>query len=296
LEFRKIKIILKAGDIMNSKNEDYSREYYDEYEIDLREYILLIWNHKWFIVGLVVLAVLAAFIFSSYFIEAEYKTEAKIQLSNYEGIYSQPSSAVQMMQSNDLIKGIIEEVGIDLSSGELRSFINNNINASHISNTSIISLSVTYREAGTAVKIAENIINKYKNNSEVYFSKIINNKEEFVKNLESDLEGINQSIDKNNDLIEENREAANYETVKSLLEENASLKKSRQELRLLIQEEKQQLLEFYPLQTIDSPYSPENPVSPNIKLNIAIAAVLAFMLAIFIVFFKEFMKEEEEKE
>ncbi|KXS48090.1 MAG: lipopolysaccharide biosynthesis protein, partial [Halanaerobium sp. T82-1] len=37
---------------------------------------------------------------------------------------------------------------------------------------------------------------------------------------------------------------------------------------------------------------PEDPVSPNTKLNVAIAAVLGLMLAVFIVFFKEFMKEE----
>ncbi|MFW6000974.1 MAG: Wzz/FepE/Etk N-terminal domain-containing protein, partial [Halanaerobium sp.] len=52
---------------MNSNNENYKQEYYDEYEIDLREYILLIWDHKWFITAFVVLAVLAAFVFSSYF-------------------------------------------------------------------------------------------------------------------------------------------------------------------------------------------------------------------------------------
>lgn len=48
----------------------------------------------------------------------------------------------------------------------------------------------------------------------------------------------------------------------------------------------------YQLYLSSSPKIMENVISPNIKLNIAIAAVLAFMLAVFIVFFKEFMKEE----
>lgn len=278
---------------MKEKNNN-THEYYDEYEIDLREYILLIWDHKWFITAFVVLAVLAAFVFSSYFIEPVYKTEAKIKLSNYEGIYSEPESSVQMLQSNDLIRGIVEEIGINLSSAELRSFINNNIEANQIGSTSIISLSVSHNKADTALQIAEKIIENYREDSEQYFSRIINNKEEFVQNLEFDLEGINQSINENDNLIDENREANNYEVVKSLLEENSSLKNSRQELRLLIQEEKQKLIEFYPLQLINSPYLPENPVSPNTKLNIAIAAVLAFMLAVFIIFFKEFMKEDKE--
>jgi capsular polysaccharide biosynthesis protein len=48
----------------------------------------------------------------------------------------------------------------------------------------------------------------------------------------------------------------------------------------------------YQLYLLSSPKVMEQPISPNIKLNIAIAAVLAFMLAVFIVFFKEFMKED----
>jgi LPS O-antigen subunit length determinant protein (WzzB/FepE family) len=51
--------------------------YYDEYEIDLREYILLLWKNKFFIGGLVILAVIAAFLVSSYYMAPTYETKAK---------------------------------------------------------------------------------------------------------------------------------------------------------------------------------------------------------------------------
>jgi capsular polysaccharide biosynthesis protein len=40
---------------------------------------------------------------------------------------------------------------------------------------------------------------------------------------------------------------------------------------------------------IDDAYLPENPIKPNLKLNLAIASVLSFMLSVFIIFLLEFM-------
>jgi len=277
----------------DNREMDNRREYYDEYEIDLREYIMLIWEHKWFITAFVIIAVLAAFFVSSFLLGPVYETKAKIQLSNYEGIYSQPTSAVQLLSSTDIMSEVMKDLNLEMTSAELSSYINNNVEISNINNTPIISLSIKNKNPEKAVNITETLIDKYRMRSQEYFSRLINNKEEFVEQLKADLEEINQSIQKNNSLIEENRQLNNYEGVQSLIEENSGLKSSRQELRLLIQEEEQNLLEFYPLEVIDSPYTPENPVSPNIRLNIAIAAVLALMLAVFIIFFKEFMKEEE---
>lgn len=72
---------------MNDNRDMNNRmEYYDEYEIDLREYIMLIWDHKWFITAFVIIAVLAAFFVSSYFINPLYSLQATVKLANAEGI------------------------------------------------------------------------------------------------------------------------------------------------------------------------------------------------------------------
>ena len=60
-----------------------------------------------------------------------------------------------------------------------------------------------------------------------------------------------------------------------------------------VQELEREISDYREFSILNPPQVPQNPVSPNIKLNIAIAAVLALMLAVFIIFFKEFMKEEE---
>ena len=83
--------------------------YYDEYEIDLREYIMLLWENKLFIGGLVILAVIVAFLASHFIMSPSYETKARIQLSNYEGLYSEPETAVQLLSSTGLMKKVMSD-------------------------------------------------------------------------------------------------------------------------------------------------------------------------------------------
>ncbi len=53
----------------------------------------------------------------------------------------------------------------------------------------------------------------------------------------------------------------------------------------------QQAMQTSDIFVVDSAYLPVNPVSPNLRLNLAIAAVLAAMLAVFIIFLLEFMDD-----
>lgn len=266
--------------------------YYDEYEIDLREYILLLWENKFFIGGLVILAVAAAFLFSSYFMAPTYETRAKIQLSNYEGLYSNPDTAVQLLSSTGLMQKVMEAEELDLSAASLNSYINNNLTVSQINNTSIISITVKNNEPQLTMDVAAGLINYFEEDSNQYFESKLENDREYISGLKTELEELNSDLERNQELIQESRENGESEVASLLIQENSSLQDSRLDLRKEIEERESELENFYPLEVLDAPYLPENPISPNTKLNVAIAAVLAFMLAVFIVFFREFMKEE----
>jgi capsular polysaccharide biosynthesis protein len=267
-------------------------EYYDEYEIDLREYIILLWNNKLFIGAIVVLAVIAAFVISSFVLSPQYETKARIQLSNYDGLYSEPDTAVQLLSSTGLMKTVMSDLGVEMSASKLNSFINNNLTVNQIGDTSIISITVKNKEPALTLNTAQGIINNFESNSNQYFKNKIENDKQYLADLKADLEEINSDLESNRELIAESRENGNLEAVSLLVQENSSLQSSKRELRKEIEEKESKLLDFYSLKVLDSPYLPEDPVSPNTKLNVAIAAVLGLMLAVFIVFFKEFMKEE----
>jgi len=272
--------------------KDSKLDNYDEYEIDLREYIMLLWDHKIFIGGLVVLAVIAAFILSSFVLSPQYETKTRIQLSNYEGLYSEPDTAVQLLSSTGLMQKVMSNLGVEMSASELNSYINNNLTVNQIGDTSIISITVKSDKPELSLNIAEGIITNFENNSNEYFENKIENERKYLSDLKTDLEDINLDLANNRELIENSRGNGSLETVSLLIQENSSLQNSKRELRKEIEEKESKLLNFYSLEILDSPYLPENSVSPNIRLNIAIAAVLGLMLAVFIIFFKEFMEEE----
>jgi len=266
--------------------------YYDEYEIDLREYIMLLWDNKFFIAAFVIIAVIAAFLASQFFMDPSYETKARIQLSNYEGLYSEPDTAVQLLSSTGLMGKVMSNLGIEVSPAKINSYINNNLTVSQIGNTSILSLTVKNNEPQLTLSIAEDIIENFKSDSNQYFQNKIKSEREYISALKSDLEEISSDLESNQELITESRNSGDLETVSLIIQENSSLQDSRRDLRKEIEERESKLLNFYSLEVLDAPYLPENPTGPNTRLNVAIAAVLALMLAVFIVFFKEFMKEE----
>lgn len=52
--------------------------HYDEYEIDLVKYIMLLWNNKIFIISLVILAILIAFAYSTFMIDPVYQAKSTL--------------------------------------------------------------------------------------------------------------------------------------------------------------------------------------------------------------------------
>jgi capsular polysaccharide biosynthesis protein len=226
-------------------------------------------------------------------IEPVYETKTRIQPSNYEGLYSEPNTAVQLLSSTGLMKKVMSDLGVEMSGARLNSYINNNLTIRQIGDTSIISITVKNNEPQLTLNIAEGLINNFKNDSNQYFQNKIENDKEYIADLKNDLKDINLDLENNKEMIEESRNAGKLETVSLLIQENSSLQNSRRELRKEIKEKESKLLNFYSLEVISVPYLPENPVSPNTKLNIAIAGILGFMLSIFIVFLKEFIKNAD---
>ncbi|KXS45510.1 MAG: lipopolysaccharide biosynthesis protein [Candidatus Frackibacter sp. T328-2] len=96
------------------------------------------------------------------------------------------------------------------------------------------------------------------------------------------------------DIANLQKQVADYRQQEELLQD--SLKTSRnnyQSAKVAYNKARQRLNQVtYQINIVNSAIAPQNPVSPNTKLNIAIAGILALMLGVFIVFFKEFMAED----
>lgn len=106
----------------NQLNNNYNN--YEELEIDLREYIKLLWRKKHWIIGLVIVAMLAAFIFTRATTEVQYQAKAEILLmpprhTEVEVSQLSRSTYAEMTLSDHLLGRIIEEVDLRDDEDEL---------------------------------------------------------------------------------------------------------------------------------------------------------------------------------
>ncbi len=99
-------------------------KYYDEYEIDLKEYIKVLWDEKWVIIGLFIIAVLIAGIYSQFFIEPQYEAKSTLLIlpSKYKTsleVSTLPIETYRNLALTDSMRAsIIEELDLQNSDGE----------------------------------------------------------------------------------------------------------------------------------------------------------------------------------
>ncbi|MGM0411260.1 MAG: Wzz/FepE/Etk N-terminal domain-containing protein, partial [Bacillota bacterium] len=98
-------------------------EHYDEYEIDLREYIMLLWNAKWFIIGLCIIAVITAGVYTVSFTEPKYEADASLLImpptyTTSLDVSTLPINTYQNIALTDTIKQeIIDELDLKREDG-----------------------------------------------------------------------------------------------------------------------------------------------------------------------------------
>ncbi|AZO93484.1 Wzz/FepE/Etk N-terminal domain-containing protein [Halocella sp. SP3-1] len=278
------------------------RNYYDEYEIDLREYILLLWRRKWIIATFLMVFVLAAGIYSFFLIEPVYQSNMVIQLNNIDGVYSEPSTVIQIIKSNKFFKPIMDELNLSYTNNELKSYISGNINITNIKDTNIIRITVNNTDPVIAKKILEKINHRFNQEANGYYDKIINNKKEQLSSLNNELNDIEKNINSiDKEITEINSLSTENPVTISLISSSLTSKldsylNQKSETMDKIADLKEEILTYYPIMILDTPVLLDSPIRPNKKLNIAIAGVLGLMLGVFTVFFVEFMKEEDKVE
>ncbi|SDL10267.1 Wzz/FepE/Etk N-terminal domain-containing protein [Halarsenatibacter silvermanii] len=90
---------------------------YEELEIDLREYIMLLWRAKWFIGALIILAAIGAFVFTITTTEVQHKATADVLLmpprhTEIDVSRMGRSTYANLAQSDDIRERIIEELDL----------------------------------------------------------------------------------------------------------------------------------------------------------------------------------------
>ncbi len=119
-------------------------EYYDEYEIDLRKYIMLLWRSKWFIIGLFIVAVLGAGLFSQFYLSPTYQTETTIFAPDFELITGKSfaqNDYLSFLEKTDIKNKIIKKYNLDREENNLTpQNLENKISIKKNNNSNLVSI------------------------------------------------------------------------------------------------------------------------------------------------------------
>ena len=283
-------------------NKDHGPDHYEELEIDLREYIMLLWRAKWFLAVLVILAVGAAFIFSTAFIDEEFETYTTIQLSNVDHTYARPETARELIRSEEIAGPIIRELNEEeeWSDHRVRSYIESNIEVEEVEGTDMIALYVYGNDPLEIAELANDISNYFLTASQERFQEELEQVQREMERYEERMDDYEGRIIETEEQIERIGQGELDPAAENLISSSISQRLFNYMERMEEAQEKFFELEreidgMEEARIVNPPFTPGSPTAPNVSLNMAIAAVLAGMLGVFVVFFREFMKEEEDE-
>ncbi|MTI59419.1 MAG: hypothetical protein FH762_05410 [Firmicutes bacterium] len=292
--------------------EERGNEYrYDEYEIDLREYILLLWNKKWLILTITITALLLAGIYTFYIAVPTYQTEASLILSslnNTQALINLEVNGVDYLKdrkanlSNNKYSDaelateyLIGNEFIDKSKINLKG---NKLKVEQSRGTNIIKLALSGNDPEVIYQDLTEIVNVFKEEAAQYYKQVIGSKQDYLDEVNNEIDTYNDRITKTNNNLNTLLTNTNKGTERLILQTGLSDQLTRYlQLRKDLREKKykleQELMASRPVEIIDKAVVPTSAIKPKKKLNMAIAGVLGLMIAFFMVFFVEFVREEK---
>jgi len=291
------------------------QNYYDD-EIDLREIFNVLWRWKWTILGVTAAFMILAFVVSKFIMDPVYEVRTVVAPANLN-----PLTASSLTYVVDAEKSLEWQMGEDIKSMLKLPQVNiDNFNALVISDHVLtrsrqaLNLDQSLREMRERVKV--------NHEAETNTTEIVVSGTDPQENSDLANELVNQAMTYARELNEEymNHTIATLESQLEQAEiklteainssqatagDNARREREIERLEQMVDLLNGKLIEVELLQAslnnqqeiiVLSPAAPSNePVSPRIMLNTAIAAVLGFMLVIFAVFIIEYMRSEPSK-
>ncbi|MDZ7672386.1 MAG: Wzz/FepE/Etk N-terminal domain-containing protein [Halanaerobiales bacterium] len=273
----------------------------DEYiEIDLKEYLYILWKNKILILTIVILAVLGSFLISRFVMTNIYSVQSTVRLTNLENsMYSNGASSSRFIKSRSFLQNVNKNFEMNLENNMIDRMLSNQNNFLTVNGNSdspFIDINIKGENPEQITNLANNISEYFIRETERDLENQKEIMQEHINSLEqekSNIDELNNSISKLitnvSNTNSDNQLEVNY-IQNTLFDIKNNINKFSLETTNKIYTVKNELNNISSAQIISPAEVPENPSEPNTKLNVAIGFVLGLFLAIFIVFIKEFLK------
>ncbi|WP_192868274.1 Wzz/FepE/Etk N-terminal domain-containing protein [Calderihabitans maritimus] len=230
-----------------------------EQEVDLREYVLILWRRKWLVTGIFLAAVILSAAIST-LLPPVYEVSATLALGTYDHpVYTQPTSVKEILTSDDTLRTVIERLWLDVPAEAFPAF-KKKISVKEIKDTSFLRIKVLYEDRETAKAIIQEMVNVLREKSSHIYEAQRRLVEEHLKRLEQKLGETEEEVD----LL------ASYRNVQK------------------------ELLDLQDAQLVEQPITPIYPVRPRKLLNVTVAGILGLTLGIFMACLLDYFKNSPE--
>jgi len=260
-----------------------------EEELELRDLILILWKRRKLILGIFLLAVLAAAAVS-FAIPPTYEVSTIIALGVFpDPTYTSQASAREILLSDELLLKVVSDLKLDVPREKFRSF-KQTIKVEPVNDTNFLKISIQTTNRSEGKAIVEKMVELFKERSSASY-------QQYRQLLAGQLDAVRTRLSSVEADIKKTREVLSaIESTTGISSVEKDLRRSRT-LEYLQSEESQriELLDRYlalqkeinelkNVQVIRGAREPVYPVKPNKKLNVALAGMLGLMVGVFLAF------------
>lgn len=199
-------------------------------EIELRDLITILWNHKIMVLILTLIFAVGAAVFSVYFISPTYETTFTIALNvpeayntkygDFESPIKNNIDYINLIKSNEVIEKTILDMGYNLGEVSVESISNRVVIGKIDKDQNVIPITVTGNDPHEIVEISNKLYKNYEENVDLIIKdRAINH---FYKDYTVKLETSNDKLQSTNELLAKQEELIN--TTPKLIDQEALLK------------------------------------------------------------------------
>lgn len=272
-------------------------ERYDD-EIELIELIRIVWQRKWLVILLPILAAILAYGIS-FFMTPTYSSTVKIALSNMDDpVYADPMAAKEVILSTDTLAPIMERLKLKYKTvAEFQK----TIDVTAQKDLKLLQVDVSYSDPKTAQAIAAEIGKVFKEKSDQVFLAKKKLVEDLLATLKEQKDLASKSLDRNRaaltaietngNLTNEEKDISRVRLLDYIVRDEAYIKDSISR----IQDTEMRLIDMKEAQFVENATLPDRPDSPKKALNAVIAFVVGLMFALFLVFLIEYFSKNRDR-
>ncbi len=255
-------------------------------EIDLREYLRILWRRRHTVGAVTLAAVLAAVLFSL-LSSPVYEAEALIQLSEESApAYANPASAAQVLRNPSFLDGIARAAGLAVTGRGLR----NLVKVDSVRDTRMIRLRVRYKDARQAEELTSAI-------SLAFVARASVRVQEKRKPLEARLDSVNAQLAEIQRILQLTRATlSRLQQGSTLSGEDRGFLRSLTLYAMWLQDTQRELTaklaSLEPPTLVEAPSVPLEPVASRMGVNVLLIGILGLMSGCTLAFVLEYFKPE----